>query len=222
MIVRINQLDATRAEDETGWAEQGMLGPIRYTWPADTHVYEVLILDRDEQKQTVNDSFRQQQLRQLIPEAATALREPGEELVVRLDGPFTDGELLAAMHRLTDSKGHGRFAVSPMRKLEMDPIDEMGSIRLQPAPHVLSALCADPALGLERLVRLRMFAVPEALVNPLLDADTTDDERWGEILDGCGFLLTTTLNLRSVQVRTRRLQPAEIKSRLIRRLVQRG
>src|SRR5580704_7264046 len=110
MIVRINQLNLLRAEKEAGWLEQGMLGPIQYAWPPNTRVYEVLILDRDEQKRPVEDSFRQQQLRQLIPEAAAALCEPGEEIVIRLDGPLTEGELLPAMHRLTDAEGGGRFA----------------------------------------------------------------------------------------------------------------
>ncbi|HSU69345.1 MAG TPA: hypothetical protein VLJ39_20840, partial [Tepidisphaeraceae bacterium] len=116
----------------------------------------------------------------------------------------------------------GRFAVSPVRKLETEPVEEIASIRVQQPVAAISTLCADPALGLERSVRLRVFAVREELVNPLLDVDTTEDERWGEILDASGFLLSTTYGLRSLQVRTRRLSPSEIKSRLIRRLVQRG
>lgn len=218
MIVRINQLDADRAEEEAGWAEQGMLGPIRYDWPRDTHVYEVMILERDEQKRAVEDSFRQQQLRQLIPEAAEALREKREELVLRLDGPLTDGEMLAALQRLTDPQGRGRYAISPVRKLDPYPQDEIGSIRLDPSAQMLAMICALPSLGLDRSVRLRAFAVPEAMVNPLLDVDSTDDERWGEILGHCGFVMTTTRGLRSLQVRTR-IDPAEMKSRLIRRLV---
>jgi hypothetical protein len=222
MIVRINQLDLRSAEQEAGWSEQGMLGPIQHVWPADTRVYEVLILDRDEQKRPVDDSFRQHQLRQLIPEAAAALCEPGEEIVIRLDGPLLENQLLPAMFRLTDPERRGRFAISPMRKLDPDPGNEIGSVRVQPSGELLAAICADASLGLERLVRLRVFAVPERLVNPLLDADATDDERWAELLGECGFVLTTTRGLRSLQVRTRRLEPAAIKSRLIRRLTHSG
>jgi hypothetical protein len=219
MIVRINQLDLPRAEMEGGWPEQGMLGPIRYAWPQETHIYEVLILDRDESKQPVDAEFRRQQLRQLVPEAVEALREPGEEIVVRLDGPLTEGELLAAMRHLTDAQGRGRYAFSPLRKLEPDPEEEIGSVRLQMSPAMLAALCADPALGLHRSVRLRAFAVPETLVNPLLDVDTTDDERWGEILSQCGFMLSTTFGLRSLHVRSRRLEPSAMKSRLTKQLM---
>jgi hypothetical protein len=220
MIVRINQLDIARAEQEAGWFDQGMLGPIQYAWPPNTRVYEVLILDRDEQKRPVEDSFRQQQLRQLIPEAAAALCERDEEIVIRLDGPLIEGELLPAMHRLTDAEGGGRFAISPVRKLDSTPGHEIGSIRLQPSPESFAALCNDTTIGLARSVRLRAFALPERFVNPLLDADAPDDERWDELLNACGFVLTTTRGLRSLHVRTRRLEPAEIKSRLIRRLTQ--
>ena len=219
MIVRINQIDAGRAEEEAGWAELGMLGPIRFNWPSVTRAYEVMILDQDEQKRPVEDSFRQQQLRQLIPEAAAALREEGEELVVRLDGPLTEGELLAALGRLTDSQGRGRYAVSAVRKLESYPQEEIGSVRLDPSPQMLATICSLPSLGLERSVRLRLFSVAAKMVNPLLDIDSTEDERWEEILHNCGFMLSTTRGLRSLLVRTGRFEPAELKSRLIRRLV---
>jgi len=222
MIVRINQLDLSRAEEEVGWADQGMLGPIRYALHPETHIYEVLILDRDEAKRSVDESFRHEQLRQLIPEILSGLQAPGEEIVVRLDGPLIDGELLAAMRHLTDSQGRGRYAFSPLRKLEPGPEEEIGSIRLQASAAMVAALCADPALGLQRSVRLRAFAVPESMVNPLLDVDTTDDERWGEIMSQCGFLLSTTHGLRSLHVRSRRLDPSAMKSRLIQQLMPTG
>ena len=84
MIVRINQLDLSRAEDESGWPARGMLAGIRHAWPSDARAYEVLILERDEQQQALTESFRRQQLRQLIPEAIAALQESDEEAVVRL------------------------------------------------------------------------------------------------------------------------------------------
>ena len=219
MIVRINQLDVSRAEEEVGWAEQGMLGPVRYALHPETHIYELLILERDESDRSIDEHFRHAQLRQLIPEVLSGLQDPGEEIVLRLDGPMTEGELLAAMRYLTDFQGKGRYAFSPLRKLDPDPEEEIGSIRLQMTPPMITALCADPTLGLQRSVRLRAFSVPEAMVNPLLDIDTTDDERWGEIMSHCGFLLTTTRGLRSLHVRSRRLDPQAMKSRLIKQLM---
>ena len=222
MIVRINQLEPLRAEDEAGWPPQRGLGAIEYARPDETHVYEVLILDRDEQHQPLSDSFRQQQLRQLIPEAVAALRESGEELVLRLDGPLAPRELLPAYGHLTDSDGRGRFAISPARKLDPHPMAVVSSVRVHPSAQLLSALLSDPALGLERNVRMRVFTVPENLVNPLLDMDALDDERWSEILSQCGLVLGTSRGLRSLHARTRRLDPTEIRARLTQRLIARG
>src|SRR5437868_1133348 len=132
MIVRINQFDVSRAEAEAGWAGRGMLGPIEFVWPEGTRAYEILVLDQDEQHRPLSESFRQAQLRQLIPEALAALSEPAEKTVLRLDGPLTDGELLAAFNHLTDAKGAGRFAVSQLLKLEPQPQDVIGSVRIQP------------------------------------------------------------------------------------------
>ena len=221
MIVRINQLDLARAEQEAGWPPHGLAGPIRKGWPEGVNVYEVLILNRDELNKPLAESFRQQQLRQLIPEAAAALREPGEQLVVRLDGPLAPRQLTPAFAYLTESDGRGRFAVSDARKLDAVPIEVLTSVRLGPSAQLLLKLCADSLLGLERGVRLRAFAVPEALVNPLLDVSGTDDERWSEILPQCGFVLSTARGLRAFQVFSRRLAPPELRARLTQRLVPR-
>src|SRR5687768_2930548 len=110
MIVRINQFDVPRAEVEAGWASDGAMGPIAYEWPGDARAYEILILERDERNQPLDDSFRQSQIRQLIPQAVAALRDPGEEVVVRLDGPFTAAELMPALRHVTGPDGDGRFA----------------------------------------------------------------------------------------------------------------
>lgn len=218
MIVRINQLDPLRAEDESGWAARGMLGGIRHAWPSDAHAYEVFILDRDEQQQTLTESFRRQQLRQLIPEAITALQEPGEEVVVRLDGPLREDELLAGFGHLAEPSGVGRFAISEARKLDANAADVIGSLRIAAGPRRLASICMDASLGLDRSVRLRAFSVPAMLVNPLLDINGTDDERWAEILPQCGFVLSTSQGLKSFQVYSRRLQPAVMRMRLSQRL----
>jgi hypothetical protein len=73
-------------------------------------------------------------------------------------------------------------------------------------------------LGLERNVRLRLFGVPEALVNPLLDIDDLDDERWAEILPRAGVMVGTVRTLQAIHLLTGRSAPAEIRSRLTRRL----
>lgn len=221
MIVRINQLDLAGAEQEAGWGSHGLTGPILKGWPEGVHVYEVLILDRDELNQPLPESFRQQQLRQLIPEAAAALREPGEQLVMRLDGPLAPRQLTPAFAYLTESDGRGRFAVSETRKLDVSPVNAVTSVRLQPSAQSLPNLCADPLLGLERGVRLRAFAVPEPFVNPLLDIGSLEDERWSEILPRCGFVLSTARGLRTFQVFSRRLAPPEMRTRLTQRLVLR-
>lgn len=225
MIVRINQLDPARADPDSGWPAAGLLGPIRPGAPPRTsdlppvRAFELLILGQDEQNRPLTEAFRQSQLRQMIPPALGALREPGEEVVVRLDGSVADGELLAAFRWLTDPDGRGRFAVSGMRKLEDAPGTPLGSIRMHPTGPRLGALCTDPAVGLERSVRLRAFCVPESLVNPVLELANPDDERWDEVLDRAGLIVATTRGLRSLQIYTRRFDAAAVKSRIMQRLV---
>jgi hypothetical protein len=85
---------------------------------------------------------------------------------------------------------------------------------------VIGALCGDENIGLSRSVRLRAMAVPEELVAPLLDVAATDDERWQEILPHSPFLLSTTPQLRSLRILSSKLDPAEIKNRLTRQLME--
>jgi len=219
VIVRINQLETSRAEEEAHWASQGILGPIQYTWPAGWQVFEVLILEQDERQQELNEEFRQSQLRLVLPQTIAALREQGEEIVIRLDGPVAEGELLAAYRHLTESDQSGRFAVSEVQKLDAAPMDVIGSVRIQPSPQGCAAICHDKELGLHRSVRLRAFSIAEQWVTPLLDITRTDDERWGEILPHAGFVLSTSRGLRSLQVTSQRLAPQELKTRLLQRLL---
>lgn len=219
MIVRINQSDAVRAEQEAAWPPAGLQGPVRAPWPADARAFELLILGQDEQNRPLSEAFRQAQLRHMIPQAAAALREAGDEIVVRLDGPFADGELLGAVRWLTEPGGLGRYAVSPLQKWEHGPAEVLGSVRVQPSPRTLAGLCADPQVGLDRGVRMRLFAVPEDLVLPLLDAQSPDDDRWASILARCGFMIATPRGLRSLQVTTRRHDAAAVKARIMQRLM---
>src|SRR4051794_39754167 len=97
MIVRINEISIARVEAAADWGLDPRRGPLSYDWPESTHAYEVIVLDRDEQNRALGSSFRQQQLRMLIPETIAALREQGEETVLRLDGILAEGELLHAL-----------------------------------------------------------------------------------------------------------------------------
>jgi hypothetical protein len=222
MIVRIHQLPVAQAEADAwpgGGGGGALRGPIAYTWPDDARAFEVLVLDRDEQERALSENFRQAQVRQLIPQVVAALREPGEEVVVRLDGPVSPRELLPSLCHLTDPAGYGRFMVSELAKLDPKPQESMASVRMQPSADGLAALCADAELGLERSVRLRLFCVPERLVNGLLDIHFASDGRWRDILDEAGFVLNAARGLRALFVITRRLDAAEFKSRLMRRLM---
>jgi hypothetical protein len=223
MIVRINQLDVARADQEAGWPAGGPQGPLGPTGSApaagELRTFELLILGHDEQNRPVSDAFRQAQLRQMVPHALIALREGDEEIVVRLDGPLAEGELLAGFRWLTEADGRGRFAVSAAQKREEAPAEVIGGIRLQPSPGRLAGMCADGGLGLERSVRLRAFCVPGALVNTVLEIAEADDPRWAEVLERAGVTIGTTRGLRSLHIQSRRLEAAGVKSRIMRRLI---
>jgi hypothetical protein len=219
MIVRINQLDTARAELESGWTSVGPCGPIRPAALADARVFELLILDMDEQNRPLPDGFRQAQLRQMIAQALAALREPGEELVVRMDGPMIDGELGSAVRWLVEPDGRGRFALSGVQKLDDRAVEAPGSLRIQPSLLRLASICADAAVGLDRLVRLRAFLVPEAMVNSVLTLVSVDDERWTDIIRQAGVVLSTTRGLRSLHLYTRRFDAATVKARVMQRLM---
>ena len=181
--------------------------------------FELLILGQDEQKRPLTETFRQTQLRHIIPEASAALRELGEEVVVRLDGPLADGELLPAFRRLTDATGYGRFAFSAAQKLQQGPQTVVGSVRLVPPYKSFVGLCADSAVGLERSVRLRAIAVPEPLTNLVMEMNAADDARWGEVLGKMGFLIGPTRGLRSLQILARRFDAATVKAKIMQRLL---
>src|SRR4051812_37125585 len=110
MIVRINEIDISRAESQSGWDMDPRRGPLIYSWPSDAHAYEVLVLDHDEQHRPLDASFRHEQLRQLIMEAVGAMVEPQEEIIYRFDGAAVDGELLPVVEHLAESAELGRFA----------------------------------------------------------------------------------------------------------------
>jgi hypothetical protein len=219
MIVRINQFEPANAEPYSGWGDDGLRGAILYDWPDDTHAFEVLILESDERQRQLAASFRQTQLRRLLPEVLAALAEPGEQIVARLDGPLATNELLGAMKHLSDTNGQGRFAVSGCQRLQHDAPPPIASIRMHLSFQRLAILCMDPNAGLDSDVRLRVFLLPEAQVNDALEANELDDERWPGILSGAGIVLGTMRSMQSIYLMTRRLDSTQARQRILKRLL---
>jgi hypothetical protein len=219
VIVRINQIDPQQFDGDpplAAWPADGPAGRIQIQWAP--RAFEVLILEQDEQQRPVDELFRQQQLRKVIPLAAAALAQRGQVIVLRLDGPMVDGELLAALGYLEGEST--RFACSEFQKLHEIGPASAASLRIAAAPALAGLICGDENIGLSRSVRLRAMAVPPDLVAPLLDVAATDDERWQEILPHSPFLLTTTPQLRSLRILSSTIEPADIKSRLTRQLLE--
>jgi len=218
MIVRINQFDAGGAEQSGGWDAGDLRGPINCVLPPGTIALELLILDSDESGQKLDAGFRQAQLRQLAPDVLAALRDSREQIVVRLDGPLIAGELLAAFKHLTDPHGLGRFAISPVQKFDTLAMPAVGSVRIcLPAPQV-QAIFDDAELGLHKSVRIRAFAVREQVVNPLLDIDELDDERWKDVLNEAGFVISASRGLQSLQILTHTLSAEQARARIVQKL----
>jgi hypothetical protein len=213
MIVRINQLDLDFPPDSAGWPPSELAGSLRYDWPRETRGYDVLVLEHDETQRKLEEAIRRQQLRRLIPTAIAAIKNEDERIVIRLDGPVAHGELMAGFERIFKSEETTRFAFSSLRNLDVDN-PSTGSLRVLATPTLLTVLAGDPNLGLDRSVRFRAFAVPEECVDPLLDIDSVEDERWTDILARCGFVLGTTHGLQSLQILTPRFAPSEIKKRI--------
>jgi hypothetical protein len=217
MIVRINQLDLDYPPDQAGWPPSELAGSLRYDWPRETIGYDVLVLEQDESHRKLDEDFRRQQLRKLIPNAIAAIKTDDEQIVVRLDGPVARGELVAGFDRVLKCEEPTRSAFSSLRNFDLES-PSIASLRVAASPNLLALLAGDVNLGLDKSVRLRVFAVPEECVDPLLDIDSVEDERWTEILSHSGFVLGTTRGLRSLQILTPRFAPAEIKKRITERL----
>lgn len=220
MIVRINQFEVAQAEALGGWGDGAYSGPIQYDWPDETYAFEVLVLETDECDQRLTASFRQQRVRELLPQLLMALREPGMELVLRLDGALTTSSLLPLFQFLAPEQGGSHYGIAPALRLPEDPDPAQGSIRLHMDDAHVASLCAHPAISLGTSVRLRAFAVPAAMVGPLLDMSDLDDERWSEVLGAAGFMVQPVRALAGVQVLTQRFDPSAFCDRLTQRFNQ--
>ena len=219
MIVRINQHDLDLAERSGGWATGGLQGPIQYIWPPGVNAMELLVLETDERNQILARTFRQMQIRQLIPETLLALKADDERIVLRLDGPMDQGELLRAFEYLTDSAGVGRYCLGPLRKLQHESAGTIASVRLAPTTDILRSLCTDANLGLDRGVRLRAFCVAPQYVNMLLTIEQIDDDHWPEVLEYTSVMLSTARTLPSLHVLSRHHTAMQARQRLMARLL---
>src|SRR5690349_11564965 len=118
MIIRIQQLAVEDAERLGGWPEHGPAGAIAYQWPASTAAFELTVREMDEQNRAISPAARRDHLKSVIPTLVESLKQPDEAVIVRLDGPLAEGELLGALAHLTDGEGYGRFAMSAVEKLD--------------------------------------------------------------------------------------------------------
>jgi hypothetical protein len=219
MIVRINQFDPANAEPYSGWGDDGLRGAILYDWPEDTNAFEVLILESDERQRQLAPAFRQSQLRRLLPEIVASLTEPGEQIVVRLDGPMANGDLPALLKHTTDSQGHGRFVFSGCAKLQNDTPPPIASLRIHLTPPRFASLCMEAGAALDGRVRLRLFLVPENLVNTLLELTDLDDPQWGQILPQAGAVVGSMRGMQSIYLLTRRVDSNQARQRILKRLL---
>lgn len=217
MIVRINQCDAAKALDEAAWTPNG-LRPIVSPWLSAGRAFEILVLNRDESGGALAEDFRRQQMRHLLPQTFVALKEPGEQIVVRLEGPLMEGGLLTVFNQLTEANGGGRFVVQRLAKLDAQPSDVTACITLQTLPPRFAALCGDALLALDQSVRLIAFAAAEEDVEPLLTLADTDEARFDELARKTRLVLTAAPRLRALHVFTRALETAAVRSRLTQRL----
>lgn len=219
MIVRISEFDVSRAEAAADWGPDPYRGAIGFHWPSDAHAFEVVVLERDEQSRPLSEEFRRGQVRQLITETVIALREPDEEVVLRLDGALAENELMGALRHVSGAGWIGRFVLSETGRLEPETQPVMASLRVHCSMAAAAAICQDAALGLDRTVRLRAFGVPREWIDPVLQLGMVDDHAWHDVMPRLGFYLGTVRGLRSLQVLTSRLDATAFKARLTRRLL---
>ena len=194
-ILRVNQVNAANAESLAGWSTDGP-GAIAAPWPVGVTAYELRIVAQDGEPPTAESDLRVR-LRQLLCEAVSGLTQPGRPIVARVDGPL-DGVVPALAWGLDKMVG-----MSAVRRWSPTDPPAKVSLRVAESADAVAGLCdaVGPALG--RDVRMRVFAVPDAFVQPLLDMDDLDDERWRDILDGATYVIDTVAGLRGLIVFTR-------------------
>jgi hypothetical protein len=214
MIVRLQQFPVRDAEQIGGWPECGAIGRIAYDWPEDTGAFEVVVAETDENGRPVAGRSRRDHLKSMIPTLAQTFKEPQEIIIARLDGPCAPGELLAALNHLPQVDAPGRFALSSVEKLDASPGTCFASVRMEMDFERLETLCADPGLNLETSVRLRLFCVPEELVNTLLQISDPNDERWREILPRTSSLIQPAGGMDSIQIITSRYTLSHMREKM--------
>jgi hypothetical protein len=218
MIVRVQQFPVQDAETFGGWPDVGLISGIAYEWGDETGAFEIVIAEQDESGRPLSGRLRRDHLRSVIPTLAQALQQPGGTLIARLDGPCAPGELLGALQHLPACEASGRFALSPVQKLDASPGACFGSLRMEMDFQRLEMLCSDPGLNLETSVRLRLFGIAEEAAEAVLVTDETSDERWGENLAQTSFIIQPARGMEAIQVITPRFGASEFSARVTRAL----
>jgi len=214
MILRINEFAPDNADAYSGWEIEPFRGPIEHDWPPDTHGFEILVLETNQQREVIPDELRRRQLRKLIAPVIEQLKITSEELVARFDGPMSSTGIVPILRHCTDTLGRGRFALSQVVQLDAIAPPPIGSVRMHVEMQRLPELLEDAAFSLEHDTRLRLFAVPPSVVNPLIDIDDLTDERWHNVLASAGFMISTAWQLSAMHLLTRRFDAAATQERL--------
>ncbi len=210
MLVRLNQIDARTADGAAGWTTGGVRGTVDYAWPAAAFAYQVLTLDADEGGRPAAADARRAEVRRVLPAVLAAVTPAGQTVVLRLDGPCGPGLLPAVAAAVTA----GGYSVSAVQRLGMDDAPPLASVRLTATADVVDRLCGDADLALHAGVRLRAFALPADLVDPMLDTADPDDERWRDLLPRAAAVVSTAADLLSVVIWSATLGPDELRDRL--------
>ena len=214
MLVRLNQIDPRSADGAAGWTTGGYRGTVAHTWAATAFAYQVQALEADERGRAVSAEARRAEVRRVLPGVIAAVGGAGTTVVVRLDGPFGPG-LVPGVVAAAGAKG---YAISAVQRFGFDGAEPLASVRLVATAETVERLCGDEGLGLEAGVRLRAFALPASLVDPMLDMAEPDDERWREVLPLAAAVVSTAADLMSVVVWSMELTPDVLRDRLAARL----
>lgn len=219
MIVRINPIDITRAEHESGWPVEPFVGGLAAAWPPAVRAYELTIPPQDEKGRPLTDEFRRQQMRQMIPQAAIALRGLEDVPVLRFDGRMAGRELFPAWRHLPADDDAGRFAYSAAGKLEESAVHPAASVRLSGDLRRISAAVNDAAIGMERTVRCRLFFAPPSAAASLIDVSDTGDARWPGLLAESKLMIGTTSGLRSLHLFSAEHDLTQVRTKVMQRLI---
>lgn len=204
MILRMYELAAADFERLTGWpANAGAYAaPLGPGWPRDRVAVELAVTTADARGRPLSDADRGSTIRRLIPWLVRRLvpAAPDRQLLVRLDGRMERGGLADALRHLPNAVPGGIFALSgATRCSDADPPPPAWATMVLDVAGLVD-LCADPALRLDRAVRLRLWVVPAAVALSVIAATSDDPDAWPGVHAESTLFLTTSANLQSLFV----------------------